>query len=200
LLPLDKARSGEEAPEFAVEIVYLVRGSAWNDKGQFKLSLPALDLPISHTGLLVYHPPLFKVTPEPGTFRIVAYVNPSSAVLNPPMPLRSPIGGADGGISGEVAAGSGVAMLEMAPSAPVPKPDLDSKDESKSKQARAATLSLLDKFRADALAAKRAGILPIRVSFPAFGPSLFLVSELTAENQSPSANITFQRDKKAGGK
>jgi hypothetical protein len=200
LLPLDKARSGEEAPEFAVEIVYLVRGSAWNDKGQFKLSLPALDLPISHTGLLVYHPPLFKVTPEPGTFRIVAYVNPSSAVLNPPMPLRSPIGGADGGISGEVAAGSGVAMLEMAPSAPVPKPDLDSKDEGKSKQARAATLSLLDKFRADALAAKRAGILPIRVSFPAFGPSLFLVSELTAENQSPSANITFQRDKKAGGK
>jgi len=50
LLPLDKARSGEEAPEFAAEIVYLARGSAWNDKGQFKLSLPALDLPVSHTG------------------------------------------------------------------------------------------------------------------------------------------------------
>jgi len=206
LLPLDKARSGEEAPEFAVEIVYLARGSAWNDKGQFKLSLPALDLPVSHTGLLVYHPPLFKVTPEPGTFRIVAYVNPSSAALNPPMPLSSPIGGASGGVSGGVAAGvgSGVAMLEMAPSASPPPPlsafDVDSKDETKSKQARAATLSLLDKFRADALAGKRAGILPIRVSFPAFGPSLFLVSELTAENQSPSAEITFQRDKKAGGK
>src|SRR6266404_418570 len=65
-------------------------------------------------------------------------------------------------------------MLEMAPSAPVPEPDLDFKDETKSKQAKAATLSLLDKFRADALAGKRAGILPIRVSFPAFGPSLFL--------------------------
>src|SRR5467141_3055467 len=202
LLPLDKARSGEEAPEFAVEIVYLARGSAWNDKGQFKLSLPALDLPVSHTGLLVYHPPLFKVTPEPGTFRIVAYVNPSSAALNPPMPLSSPIGGTRGGIGGGVAAGVGsdVAMLEMAPSARVPEPDLDVKDETKSKQAKAATLSLLDKFRADALAGKRAGILPIRVSFPAFGPSLFLVSELTAENQSPSAEITFQRDKKAGGK
>src|SRR5216684_1448338 len=202
LLPLDKARSGEEAPEFAVEIVYLGRGSAWNDKGQFKLSLPALDLPVSHTGLLVYHPPLFKVTPEPGTFRIVAYVNPSSAALNPPMPLSSPIGGAGGGKRGGVAAGVGsdVAMLEMAPSAPVPEPDLDFKVETKSKQAKAATLSLLDKFRAYALAGKRAGILPIRVSFPAFGPSLFLVSELTAENQSPSADITFQRDKKAGGK
>jgi len=185
LLPLDKARSGEEAPDFAVEIVYLERSTAWNDKGQFKLSLPALDLPVSHTGLLVYHPPLFKVTPEPGAFRIVAYVNPSSPALHP----------------GVYSAGetSGM-MLEMAPPSPPGSPDLDSKDEIKSKQAKAATLSLLDKFRADALAGRRAGILPIRVSFPAFGPSLFLTSELTAENQSPSADITFQRDKKAGGK
>src|SRR5216684_3740811 len=58
LLPLDKARTGEEAPEFAVEIVYLSRGTAWNDKGQFKLALPALDLPVSRTGLLVYPQPV----------------------------------------------------------------------------------------------------------------------------------------------
>jgi len=89
--------------------------------------------------------------------------------------------------------------MEMTPSPPA-SPEVDFKDETKSKQAEAATVSLLDKFRADSLAGKRAGILPIRVSFPAFGPSLFLVSELTAENQSPSAEITFQRDKKAGGK
>jgi hypothetical protein len=183
LLPLDKARSGEEASRFAVEIVYLARSSAWNDKGQFKLSLPRPRFAGLHTGLLVYHPPLFKVTPEPGTFRTVAYVNPSSAALNSPMPISRTIGGTSGGIGGGVAAGvgSGVAMLEMAPSAPVPQPDLDFKDEGKSKQAKAATLSLLDKFRADSLAGKRAGILPIRVSFPAFGPSLYLVSELTAE-------------------
>src|SRR6266550_1315405 len=41
LLPLDKARAGEEAPEFAVEVVYLSRGTVWNDKGQFKVALPA---------------------------------------------------------------------------------------------------------------------------------------------------------------
>lgn len=199
LLPLDKARSGEEAPEFAVEIVYLARGSAWNDKGQFKLSLPALDLPVSHTGLLVYHPPLFKVTPEPGTFRIVAYVNPSSAALNPGVYSAGIGRGIAGGIGAGDAAGSAV-MPGMAPPSPPASPEVDFKDETKSKEAKAATLSLLDKFKADALAGKRAGILPIRVSFPAFGPSLFLVSELTAENQSPSADITFQRDKKAGGK
>jgi len=198
LLPLDKARSGEEAPEFAAEIVYLARGSAWNDKGQFKLSLPALDLPVSHTGLLVYHPPLFKVTPEQGAFRIVAYMNPSSAALNPGVYSA----GISHGIAGRIGAGNTAgtgATTEMTLSPPA-SPDLDFKDETKSKQAKSATLSLLDKFRADALAGKRAGILPIRVSFPAFGPSLFLVSELTAENQSPSAEITFQRDKKAGGK
>src|SRR5207249_23612 len=82
LLPLDKARAGEEAPEFAVEVVYLSRGTAWNDKGQFRLALPALDLPVSRTGLLVYHPPLFKVTPEPGAFRTEPYENPISTALS----------------------------------------------------------------------------------------------------------------------
>src|SRR6267378_1818640 len=151
LLPLDKARSGEEAPEFAVEIVYLARGSAWNDKGQFKLSLPALDLPVSHTGLLVYHPPLFKVTPEPGTFRIVAYVNPSSAALHPGGYYAGIGRGMAGGIGAGNVVGSAV-MPEMAPPPPPASPDVDSKDEGKSKQAKAATLSLLDKFRVDALA------------------------------------------------
>jgi len=33
---------------------------------------------------------------------------------------------------------------------------------------------------------------------PAFGPSLYLVSELTSENQSPSAEFNYQQDKKAG--
>lgn len=194
LLPLDKARSGEEAPEFAVEIVYLARGTAWHDKGQFKLAMPALDLPVSRTGLLVYHPPLFKVTPEAGAFRVIAYQNPTSVALNLPVPVGSMSGGVGGGI------GSGSAALYGTAPPPQPSSDVDAKDETKLKQSKAATQVLLDKFRADSLAGKRAGILPIRVSFPAFGPSLYLVSELTGENQAPTAALTFQRDKKAGGK
>src|SRR5712664_221094 len=187
LLPLDKARAGEEAPEFAVEVVYLSRGTAWNDKGQFKLALPGLDLPVSRTGLLVYHPPLFKVTPEPGAFRMEPYVNPISSVLNPPVTYIRAVGGVVG---------------TMGPSAGAPQPssEMDAKDELKSKHSQAATQALVDKFRADSLAGKRAGILPIRVSFPAFGPSLYLVSELTGENQAPSAGLTYQHEKKAGGK
>lgn len=196
LLPLDKSRVGEEAPEFAVEVVYLSRGSAWNDKGEFKLALPALDLPVSRTGLLVYHPPLFKVTPETGTFRMEPYANPLSSALNPP-PISS---GSGFGIGPGVGAGVG-GGVSASMSAPAPaSPDMDAKDETKSKRAQAATDALLDKFRAEALTGKRAGILPIRVSFPTFGPSLYLVSELTAENQAPSAGLTYQHEKKVGGK
>jgi hypothetical protein len=185
LLPLDKARAGEEAPEFAVEIVYLSRGSVWNDKGQFKLALPALDLPVSRTGLLVYHPPLFKVTPEPGAFRTEPYENPLSSVLNAPT--------TSGGVAGGM-------FATGAPSPATPLSDMDAKDESKLKRSQVATEALLDKFKADSLTGKRAGILPIRVSFPAFGPSLYLVSELTGENQAPAAGLTYQHEKKAGGR
>src|SRR6266436_6390120 len=186
LLPLDKARAGEEAPEFAVEIVYLSRGTAWNDKGQFKLALPALDLPVSRTGLLVYHPPLFKVTTEPGAFRTEPYENPISSVLNPP---------AASGTGGGVFAAS---TSSLAPASSLS--DTDGKDDSKLRRSQVATEALLDKFRADSLTGKRAGILPIHVSFPAFGPSLYLVSELTRENQAPSAGLTYQHEKKVGGK
>jgi hypothetical protein len=195
LLPLDKARAGEEAPEFAVEVVYLSRGTAWNDKGQFKLALPALDLPVSRTGLLVYHPPLFKVTPESGAFRMEPYENPISSALSPSATGFGIGAGSAGGVAGGVVAG-------MTPSAgPVTTlTDMDVKDEMKLKRSQTETQALLDKFRADSLAGKRAGILPIRVSFPAFGPSLYLVSELTGENQAPTAGLTYQHEKKAGGK
>ena len=186
LLPLDKARAGEDAPPFAVEIVYLARGSAWNEKGQFQLALPTLDLPVSRTGLLVYHPPLYKVTVEPGSFRSEPYESPVSAAL-----LSAE---ADSRMSAGVIAGGEVAS-------PQPTPlDSDVKDESKLKRPRNETEALLDKFKTDSLTGKRSGILPIRVSFPAFGPSLFLVSELTAESQAASAIFNFQREKKAGGK
>jgi len=42
--------------------------------------------------------------------------------------------------------------------------------------------------------------LPLSVSFPAFGPSIFLVSELTGENQTPSTDLNYSKEKKAGGR
>jgi hypothetical protein len=62
------------------------------------------------------------------------------------------------------------------------------------------TQALLDTFRSKSLGGKVTGILPVNVDFPAFGPSIYLVAELTGENQSPSAEFSFQRDKKGGAR
>src|SRR4029077_6606384 len=142
LLPLQKSHAGEESPEFAVEIVYISRGTTWNDKGQFKLALPALDLPISRTGLLVYHPPLFKVTPELGAFRVEAYANPSSAALNPPVSFNGPVGTVSTGVGG---------VPQPAPPPGLPSSVADGKDEPNAKRAQSAAQLVLDKFRADAI-------------------------------------------------
>lgn len=68
------------------------------------------------------------------------------------------------------------------------------------KEKKDTTQALLDSFRSKSLGGKVAGILPVSVDFPAFGPSIYLVSELTSENQSPSAEFSFQRDKKGGAR
>jgi hypothetical protein len=63
-----------------------------------------------------------------------------------------------------------------------------------------ATRQLVSKLQAARGPAKPARNLPLRVTFPHFGPSIFLVSELTSENQTPSLDLDFQRDKKRGEK
>src|ERR1035438_7216180 len=186
LLPLEKSRGGDDAPAFAVEILYLVKAAAWNEKGKEKVTLPALDLPISRTGLLLYYPPLFEVSAEPGTFRTQEYVNPTSAVLTPVSVGFGSFGGA---------------MNSPAPASPKEADRLEQFAQLQSmdaKERKDTTQALLDTFKAKSLGGKVTGILPINVSFPAFGPSIFLVSELTSENQSPAAEFNFQRDKKAG--
>lgn len=191
LLPLEKSRASEDAPEFAVEIVYIGKGSAWNEKGQFKLPLPTLDLPVSRTGLVVFHPPLFKVTSEPGAFRVESYEDPTSVALNPP-PAPPPTAAFRTGPSSAAAPPPKPAMLADADTS-LSLMIVEEKGQNSVPQAA------LDTFRASLLGGRAAGILPIKVDFPALGPSLFLVSELTAENQSPSADFNFQREKKAGG-
>jgi hypothetical protein len=173
LLPLEKSRGGDDAPAFAVEILYMTKAVAWSEKGKEKVSLPALDLPISRTGMLLYYPPLFHLTAEPGTFRLQEYANPMSTVLQPVV-VSAGFGG--------VGAAAPAASLQ----------DADTKEK------KDATQALLDSFRAKSSAGKVTGILPINVSFPAFGPSIYLVSELTGEGQSPAAEFSFARDKKGG--
>jgi hypothetical protein len=191
LLPLEKSRGGDEAPAFAIEILYLTKAAAWNDKGHEKVSLPALDLPISRTGLLLYYPPLFRVSAEPGTFHTQVYANPAAAVLEP---IEED--GREGG-------GALVSNGGPLPAAAKPFDRLEQfaklqGNETDDKEKKDATRALLDTFAAKSRAGRVTGILPMKVAFPAFGPSLFLVSELTSENQFPTAEFSFQHEKKGG--
>jgi hypothetical protein len=175
LLPLEKSRAGEEAPAFVLEIFYLVRQTAWTDKGKATLALPAVDLPISRTGLLLYHPPLFKLAPEAGTFRAETYEAPTSAAFD--------VGtGSATDLEYGRNAGSVVNVV------------------TKNGTQQSATQVLVDNFKNKTLGGRGAKVLPIRPSFPAFGPSMFFVSELTAENHAPALEFNYQRDKKDGGK
>jgi hypothetical protein len=198
LLPLEKSRGGEEAPEFAVEIVYFSPGTSWNDKGKSKLTLPALDLPVSRTGLLVYYPPLFKVTTEPGSFRTETYVEPSSSVLN----ARDESTGGGAFSAGVAATLSPAGVVFGMPAAPPPPPSAkpDPARDDKDLKGQSATNALLDKYRSATYVGRTNGVLPIHVSFPAFGPSVYLVSELTSENQAPSTDLNYQQDKKGGSR
>jgi len=183
LLPLEKSRAGEDAPVFAVEIFYLVRDTAWADKGKARLALPALDLPISRTGVLLYHPPLFKLTAEPGSaFRVESYEAPTSAAFVP-QPSSNPNSSfSSNGLRGRNN-----------------EQQIDGQNNNDNSLGTA-TQTLVDNYKTKTLGGRGAKVLPIRPAFPAFGPSLFFVSELTAENHVPTLELDYQRDKKEGSK
>ena len=69
LLPLEKGRSSAEAPTFRLELVYLHNIPVWSSQGEARLELPALDLPVSRTGLRLLHSPRFHIDTRPGMFR-----------------------------------------------------------------------------------------------------------------------------------
>lgn len=173
LLPLEKSRAGDDAPVFPVEVMYLSREAPWTEKGRLRLQLPVLALPVSRTGLVFYHSPLFKVTAEPGVFRAEPYEAPASPALNTALRPES----------------------ETPPAAPgVPETLGISNKEDQARK------DLVDDFRTRSTGGKSARTLPVSASFPDFGTQMFLVSELTAENQAPAVEFTYQREKKEGGK
>lgn len=93
LLPLEKGRAGEEAPTFVVQMLYLQRVETWKDKAHARVDLPALDLPVSRTGVELHYSPRYRVDPQPGSFRVDSDPGPSAEALRnpaPPPPAAAP--------------------------------------------------------------------------------------------------------------
>src|SRR5580658_3251183 len=97
---------------------------------------------------MLYVPPLFRVSPEPGAFRVQSYEKPASEVLTG-------------------SAASATPVFARGPEAPQD----------------AATQALVDRYRARAGPGRSSGSVPVNVSFPSVGPSMFLVAELTGEGK-----------------
>jgi hypothetical protein len=165
LLPLQKGRANEEAPAFAIELVYLQRAPQWREKGNARLALPAVDLPVSRTGVTIYHSPRYAIEAKPGSFRPTADPGPFSAALR----SLSEGGGRGSGSGGGYGGGRG-------------GDDREARDMK----------VLLDKLQAEA-GHTREGAVPIAIAFPSIGPSLFFEAELTAEAQSPSLDLEYHR-------
>ena len=182
LLPLRKGRASEDAPAFAVEILYLQRSAGWTDRGDVRLSLPTLDLPVSRTGVTLYYSPRYAIAAKPGVFRAATDPGPFSAALRPPPPATSGTGIGPGsgpgygasagpGMGGGYGAAGGLARGD------------DSARDMK---------TLLDRFQQEAGHARQ-GVIPIAIAFPSVGPSQFFEAELTAEAQSPSLDLEYRR-------
>ena len=92
LLPLEKGRANEQARAFIVELMYLQRSDAWAERGEARVELPAVDLPVARTGLTLHHSPRYAIDTKPGAFRVTSDPGPWSTSLRgvPPPPQTTP--------------------------------------------------------------------------------------------------------------
>jgi hypothetical protein len=155
LLPLEKGFAGEEAPIFVVELMYLQRIDGWPRNGRARIDLPALDLPVSRTGIQFSYPPRFRVTLAAGAFR----------VENDPGPIA-------------VALRSSASIPSFNVSVDMHAPDK--------------MQALVDEFRKES-GGRVVGSLPVDITFPEFGPSVFFATELGAESRAPFVEVVFKR-------
>jgi hypothetical protein len=67
------------------------------------------------------------------------------------------------------------------------------KTPEKDDRAAASLQALVDQYKSQSGGRTIVGALPVHVPFPAYGPSIFLASELTAEGTTPSVEFAFKR-------
>src|SRR5205085_10994424 len=100
---------------FAVQLTYLQQIDRWTDNVPVHLDLPALDLPVSRTGVELHHSPRVRVSLQPGTFRIESDPGVFAEVL------RSVVSGSAGfGLGPGFGGGSGGGIAQAAPNPPAP--------------------------------------------------------------------------------
>jgi len=198
LIPLQKKRLGTDAARIIVSLMYVDRTPAWGPSGDWRLTLPAIDLPVQQSGLTIHASPRYRLTPMPGDFHVEAYEPPLSEALrlsddkeivNAPgareadLRLKDEVASADGpppqvadqvGQEGRTRGLAGEGRGDLAGA----KPSLG---------------GLVERFRREAGGVRSVGTLPVLVAFPESGAGVYLAAQLTAEGAAPAAAFTFKR-------
>jgi hypothetical protein len=127
---------------------------------------------VARSGLVFHYPPLYRVTPAAGAFRVQEYEDPRNPALTAP--------------SASVAA---IARPENSL-------DIARNQIGQTAEARQNSQMLVDRFRSSVSRRPRSTSVPTQ--FPARGPRLFLTAELTAEGQASRIEFAYQAEKKGG--
>jgi len=203
LVPLPKRRGGSDAARVIVGLMYADTAAAWGPSGEWRLTLPAIDLPVQQMGLTVKHSPRYRLTPLPSDFHVQASEPPLSAVLQLDAEKdAAPVGrelkarqdaGAMADALRETSGPSpnqppapGTAPAEQRAEAG-PRPRASQEEEGLSLG------GLVERFQREARGVRSVGTLPVLVAFPESGPGLYLAAALTADGASPTAAFTFKR-------
>ncbi len=203
LLPLRKGRVGADVPISLVTIAYFDRHAVWTNNGQVALKLPAIDLPVSRTGVMLHHSPRFRTTLDPGAFRTEAYEQPVSTILHAGVGVGSGIGRGSGVGAGEGGgSGSGVApaaapleLNAMLKSPGAAEADKKAAQERAANERDARELNgLVGRYVAERRGARALGVRPVSIAFPQMGPMLYLAAELTPEGNVPEISLRYKRE------
>jgi len=205
LVPLPKRRGGSDAARVIVGLMYADTAAAWGPTGEWRLTLPAIDLPVQQMGLTVKHSPRYRLTPLPSDFHAQANEPPLSAVLQ--LETEKDVALAGRELQARQDAGAMADALREAnrpspdqPAGPAPatapaeqRAEAGPRRRGGQEEEGQSLGGLVERFQREARGVRSVGTLPVLVAFPESGPGLYLAAALTAEGASPVAAFTFKR-------
>ena len=204
LVPLPKRRGGSDAARVIVGLMYADKAAAWGPSGEWRLTLPAIDLPVQQMGLTVKHSPRYRLTPVPSDFHAEANEPPLSEALQLEAEKDAAFARLAGGerkvhedLADGVQAVNPPVTADVGPSpatAPVEqRAEAAARRRGGQDEEGQSLGGLVERFQREARGVRSVGTLPVLVVFPDSGPGLYLAAALTADGASPTAAFTFKR-------
>ena len=203
LVPLPKRRTGAESARVIVGLMYADTAAAWGSSGEWRLTLPAIDLPVQQMGLTVKHSPRYRLTPMPSDFHVQAAEPPLSAALRLETERDATFAArelkdidaaasVDGGIAGNRPVAPTAPPMAIAPGEQRLE-GASARRRGGQDEAGQSLGGLVERFQREARGVRSVGTLPVLVRFPESGPGVYLAAALTAEGAAPTAAFSFKR-------